>query len=506
MKKTAVKAGLLAVMLVMVQSKLALAQDWPMFHHDLAHTGYTASNAPDTNNILWKFQTGAFVWSSPAVVGSKVYVGSNNGILYCLDKLTGTVIWSYPTDGSIQSSPAVSDGKVYFLSSNGIFYALDAENGDDIWSAVIGPGRWDWSSPAVHDGNVFVVTSLGSMFSFNADNGIVNWSTPIGGEPDSPITVVNGLVYSGTHNFDSTSSTLVAVDEVTGTIIWTYDYFAFHSGVDGMVNCNGPAVVDSDGDGKWEVYFGVYNWNGVDDQAVCLDEATGNELWTQNINGNSTSTPAVHDGKMFIGSDDSKLYALDTADGSVIWSFQTGAPIWGAPAVSGDGKVCFGSLDHTVYCVDENTGDLIWSYFTGASRLMSSPAISDGILFIGNENGNIYAFGSPPSSPPRIEVRGEGYVSAMRLHESNSDDDVPVASCEVSIEGFDYVDDSGDIHDTNWGFIATASGTQLNLALLKAQNMNERIGLIATYDLSCGKCDLKIEAFECLGNWHSGGK
>ena len=59
--------------------------------------------------------TGAQIWqtavgnnnsnplnTSPAVVGGKVYVGSNDNNVYALDAATGTVIWKYPTGDSAQ--------------------------------------------------------------------------------------------------------------------------------------------------------------------------------------------------------------------------------------------------------------------------------------------------------------------------------------------------------------------------------------------------------------------
>ncbi len=50
---------------------------WPMFRHDLNHTGYSTSTAPNTNETPWTFTTGGGVFSSPAVVGGLVYVGSD---------------------------------------------------------------------------------------------------------------------------------------------------------------------------------------------------------------------------------------------------------------------------------------------------------------------------------------------------------------------------------------------------------------------------------------------
>jgi len=50
---------------------------WPMFPHDLNHTGYSTSKAPKTNPKLWSYATGNYVhFSSPAVADGRVYVGS----------------------------------------------------------------------------------------------------------------------------------------------------------------------------------------------------------------------------------------------------------------------------------------------------------------------------------------------------------------------------------------------------------------------------------------------
>lgn len=386
------------------------SEDWPTFHHDIRLSGYTSAHAPDDNYLLWTYQTGAAVESSPAVVGDRVYIGSRDGNLYCINKLTGVLVWQYAAGGQVQSSPAVDDGVVYILSESGIFHAVNAGDGSLIWSTDLGNGSWDWSSPAVHEDNVFIASSTGNLYSVDKTSGVVNWVTYVGGTPDSPISVANGLVYTGTHNFNNSAATLVAVDEATGAIVWNYEYYLSHGGVTGMVNSNGAALVDGDQDGDLDAYFGVYNWGGVGDQAVSLDSATGAENWTQSINSNSTSTPAVHNGKIFIGSDDGNLYALSASDGTVIWTFATGGPIYGAPAVSGDGKVCVGSLDHTVYCVDEESGALVWSYFTGSSRLRSSPAIQEGMLFIGNENGKVYAFGPMPVD---IDIKPGSYPNAV---------------------------------------------------------------------------------------------
>ena len=55
---------------------------WPMFHHDLNHTGYSTSKAPKDNNTLWSYTTSGGVQSSPAVSDGRVYVGSYDSKVY----------------------------------------------------------------------------------------------------------------------------------------------------------------------------------------------------------------------------------------------------------------------------------------------------------------------------------------------------------------------------------------------------------------------------------------
>lgn len=63
-------------------SATASPDDWPMFHHDLRHTGHSISEGT-TNKIPWQYTTGARVLSSPAVADGMVFVGSEDSNVYC---------------------------------------------------------------------------------------------------------------------------------------------------------------------------------------------------------------------------------------------------------------------------------------------------------------------------------------------------------------------------------------------------------------------------------------
>lgn len=79
----------------------------------------------NTQDIFWTFPTGDAVVSSPAVLDSVVYFGSQDGSLYAVDRATGEMLWSYATGDQITSSPAAADGMVFVGSHDGKVYAFD---------------------------------------------------------------------------------------------------------------------------------------------------------------------------------------------------------------------------------------------------------------------------------------------------------------------------------------------------------------------------------------------
>ena len=64
------------------------------------------------------------------------------------------------------------------------------------------------------------------------------------------------------------------------------------------------------------------------------------------------SSPVVCGDKVFVGSDDGRLYVVTLAAGKALWSYEIGEPIESSPAVAG-GRVVVGGNDGGVYCFGE---------------------------------------------------------------------------------------------------------------------------------------------------------
>lgn len=97
--------------------------------------------------------------------------------------------------------------------------------------------------------------------------------------------------------------------------------------------------------------------------------------------------------RVYLGSWDNHLYAIDALTGTLEWRYETGSYIAGSPAVNEQGQVYFGSADGIVYALNPD-GSLLWA-FVGAGEFEASPALSpEGTLFIGDTLGNFYALDS----------------------------------------------------------------------------------------------------------------
>jgi outer membrane protein assembly factor BamB len=114
--------------------------------------------------------------------------------------------------------------------------------------------------------------------------------------------------------------------------------------------------------------------------------------WEYQLDGATEASPAFAYNALYIPTSNS-TYALDAENGTLKWSCPLdGGYSVSSPAVA-DEKVYFGLDNGYVYALDALTGDIVWRYKTEGA-VQSSPAISNGILFVGSNDGNLYAIGT----------------------------------------------------------------------------------------------------------------
>jgi len=199
-----------------------------------------------------------------------------------------------------------------------------------------------------------------------------------------------------------------SIDDGKSSLIWS-------NSTDDWIYSS-PAVADG------KVYV------GSDDRYIyCLDADNGDYIWSNITGGYVRSSPAVADGKVYVGSNDMNVYCLDADNGDYFWSYTTTGSVRSSPAVS-DGKVYVGSMDGKVYCLDADNGDYFWSYTTTGS-VRSSPAVSDGKIYFGSDNQNIYCLDADNggyiwSKPTNGIVESSPAVADGKVYIGSNDDNI----------------------------------------------------------------------------------
>jgi len=251
-----------------------------------------------TGALLWKYDAGGVVISSPAVANGVVYFGSLDRNVYALDANTGTELWSYATGDQVNSSPAVANGVVYVGSNDGKVYALNASTGALIW--VYTTGSFVFSSPTVTNGVVYFGSGDNKLYALNASTGAKLWSYTTTGPVTSSPAVANGVVYFGSYDGNE-----YALNAGTGAKLWSYST--------GRTLDSTPSIVD----GVAYVQGGIFLGNGV----IYAFALSGADLFLR-IKPTPTT---VHQGDLLTYAFPVWNLGPDVAEGEVLSSLQVPA-------------------------------------------------------------------------------------------------------------------------------------------------------------------------------------
>jgi outer membrane protein assembly factor BamB len=101
----------------------------------------------------------------------------------------------------------------------------------------------------------------------------------------------------------------------------------------------------------------------------------------------------------------------------VKWSFHTHGELISSPAIA-KGVIYVGSNDGKLYAIDQETGSQEWSFSTDA-RITSSPAIAGGLVFCSSYDGSFFAIDVASGKLKwKFSIAGERRYSATHLHGS----------------------------------------------------------------------------------------
>jgi outer membrane protein assembly factor BamB len=195
--------------------------------------------------LLWQVNDIGDGYSTPAVVGARLYVMSNIGMenefVQARSTRDGKPVWTMrvgnvgnpnqnPPYPKARSTPTVDGDFVYVLSSDGDLACLEARTGKIRWQKSIRkdfagqPGEWAYAESPLVDGDVVVVTPGGAeatMVALNKKTGALIWKSAVPGADAAGYASAIVVQGGGRKQYvQCLSKGMVGVDAKTGQFLW----------------------------------------------------------------------------------------------------------------------------------------------------------------------------------------------------------------------------------------------------------------------------------------------
>ena len=406
--------------------------------------------------LYWTYHAKGAISTQPVEVNGIIYWGSWDGYEQAT-ALDGQSVWSTylgrtsdhdpdcdPSEVGVASTAAVTpvsiNGKttlvVFVGGGDANFYALDAENGHVIWKTSLGtsPAHFIWASPTVFRGSVYIGLASfgdcpgiqGELVQMSVSTGAIQHIFKVvpdgclgGGVWGSPtVDSDTGDLYIATGNADTCGTTeayAVAVVELRALDLSIEDSWQVPQSDQFEDSDFGdtPTLFKATIGGVTRSLVGAINKNGIY-YAFLRGALSNGPVWIAEISyvssacgsceGPGTFAPSAWDGtRLYVGGGQTTIKgnscggsvrALDPATGHAIW--EGCLSVWRvlAPVTVVPGVVVVAQGEQ-IFAVNATTGDILFSFkdTSNSSAFDGGPTIAHGMLYIGNLDGNLYAFG-----------------------------------------------------------------------------------------------------------------
>jgi polyvinyl alcohol dehydrogenase (cytochrome) len=416
--------------------------DWPRFGYDIHNTRFNSRekilNPGNVGRLKlkWRYEVGAPMQTSPTVIGDTLFVGAWDGHYHALDTETGEPKWKFDAGikaeprwnlRDLRSSAEYDRGKIYFGTGEGELNCVDVATGKGLWKTKVDPdpNTIMSSSPTVYGNRVFVGTSgdHAQIACLDTESGAVRWRFYIvpdrrtgGGSvwTSAAVDEEQNIVYNVTGNPRSFTppgpllytDSIIANDLETGELLWHYQVRAMDPW-DLDFSCH-PMIFDAVSPGMrgarrhcvgagnktafytWDRYTGELLW-----RAMLTPWATQGGPW---LNGTAVAYNKVYllsnaiterdpISSRTAGLSESVTAAIHAYTGEIVW-WRHNNSMFRAPVCVANGVYYQTLADGSLEAYDAETGKQLWKS-TLPSTSRGGIVIANGTLYTNNGEGGL---------------------------------------------------------------------------------------------------------------------
>jgi eukaryotic-like serine/threonine-protein kinase len=195
----------------MIRSAPVVASDRALVGVVDGRNGGLVALAPSTAKPLWRTKSAA-VFSSPAILGDRVFIGSDDAKLRAFDAASGRTLWQLTLDGKVRATPALSETQLVIGDFSGAVYAFQPDQGTALWKVQL--GQPVYSSAALAGDRWIVGCHDGHLRALAASDGVPLFDVELGG----PI-IASPVVWDDRILIATTDGDLCLLD-ATGRTLW----------------------------------------------------------------------------------------------------------------------------------------------------------------------------------------------------------------------------------------------------------------------------------------------
>jgi eukaryotic-like serine/threonine-protein kinase len=276
------------------------------------------------------------------------------------------------------ATPTVVGAVIYVGACSGVFSAIDASNGTPLWLydiATDGDAREFHGNPVVTNDRVFIPTDggqIGHIYAFDRVTGDVAWKYAHRGKENSGFT--SDILRDGDRIIGVTvDERIVSLNAASGAELWSFPIEAKRRRV-------GMSAALANG----RIFFG--SSNGA---VYAIDSQTGKQLWKTPLDAPTSTAVAVSDDGIVVGTQGKKLYRLRQSDGRVLATLQLDVVPEDAPAPSSRGIYLMS--EKQVMLVDRKITRVLWHADAKSKWTSPRPRLWHGWVIVGDRDGIVYA-------------------------------------------------------------------------------------------------------------------
>lgn len=315
-----------------------------------------------------------YQFSTPVIVGDRIYVGVDAGYFYAIDAKLSRKLWTFETEGAVQAAAAADETGVFVGDCKANVYAMAAETGSELWRAKL--DTTIMAAPLISGNRVYVSTMSGRLYALDRATGGELWHTDAN-ERSFGFSVrrqASPVLYNGMVLVGSSSGLLVAFRENDGQAAWAKQLGDKRSQLFDVDSK--PLLIDN------RLYVTT-----ADGNLTCIDVGNGDVLWEADAGG--VNDPLYHEGRVYV-SDGGVLSAVDAVNGHMIWQQEFDEPALSSPA-GGLHYISVAATTDKLYIVDSETGDVLFERYIRKGSY-GDPVIVGDMLYVLSNSGRLFTF------------------------------------------------------------------------------------------------------------------